>query len=460
MLAASPGLAAPPRLPVPPPPRVDPADQLIEDAAASSAQGHLEAACAKLEESRKLRRASRTLLLLARCYWQLGKQASAWRMAKRAATVASSEGNPGRRDEAQALVRAYEPYIVNLTIWVPTAALVEGLEIRFDGVKVEPKFYSRAIAVDGGHHELTASAPSRTPWSTSIDVRAGENAETTVPTLDLPSPAQQPAQLPTRPVAPPPAAPTESSDESGESREAESNGEPLKRVTASLTTTGIRYNGDPTPGVGYAAVWAVRFEFNVTRKFSFYQSLAMSLIEPQGGGAQNAFSNPVVGGRLRLPLSENVRLIPSLEVGIPWGQNTPGEANAIDLGTYASFSFYPNFLTVMASADLEVELEPFFATVKTGIAQGFRSYGAGDATLTVPFIEGVPGIMLTSDFGIYGDAYYEKFVIGGDEYVFYGGGLLLSLGAVEIMAGYLRAATPPLSRSDVQMIPVDVSLNF
>jgi hypothetical protein len=71
LLTGSPGRAAPPRLPVPAPPRVDPADQLIEDAAASTAQGHLEAACAKLEESRKLRRASRTLLLLARCYAQL-----------------------------------------------------------------------------------------------------------------------------------------------------------------------------------------------------------------------------------------------------------------------------------------------------------------------------------------------------------------------------------------------------
>jgi hypothetical protein len=370
------------------------------------------------------------------------------------------EGNIARRDEAMAVVRASEPYVVNLTIWVPPASLVDGLEIRFDGVRVEPKFYSRAIAVDGGHHELTASAPSRTPWSTSIDVRAGEDAQTTVPTLDVTSPAPHPAEVPGASAARPPVAPPESSDEGSDSRDNGSEEEELKRVNASLTTTGIRYSGDPTPGVGYAAVWVARFEFNVSRKVSFYESLAMALIEPQGGGAHNAFSNPVVGGRLHLPLSDSVKLIPALEVGAPWGQNTRDEQNAIDLGTYASFSFYPNFLTVMPYVDLEAELDPFFATVKVGMAQGFRSYGTGDPTLTVPFSEVVPGVMLTSDFGLYGDAYYERFLIGGDEYVFFGGGLLLSLGVVEIMAGYLRAATPPLTRSDVQMIPVDVSLNF
>ena len=106
---------------------------LFRDGRALMAAGRIPEACAKLEESQRLDPGGGTLLNLALCHEHEGRLARSWSEFIEAELVARGDGRGDREVEAASHVRALEPRLPRLTIVVPPAAQVEGLEIERDG---------------------------------------------------------------------------------------------------------------------------------------------------------------------------------------------------------------------------------------------------------------------------------------------------------------------------------------
>lgn len=129
-------------------------------------------ACPKFEESQRRRPGTGTLLNLALCNEALGKRATAWGNFKEVLFASKKEGNEAREAFAQEHIAALEPRLSKLQI---DAESTPGLVIRRDGQEIPGAALGTPIPVDPGAHELEATAPGYTVWSTSI--RIGDNAE-------------------------------------------------------------------------------------------------------------------------------------------------------------------------------------------------------------------------------------------------------------------------------------------
>lgn len=179
--------------------------QLLKD-------GKTDQACQKLEGSYRLDPAVGTLMNLADCHEKLGKHASAWAEFLSAATLSKRRGESDRETVARDRATALEPKLIKLTIVVPAAVKVDGLEVRRDGALVDPASFGSATPVDPGKHSITARATGRKESTTTVET-AGEGKAFTVeikpleiddtpkPVVSAPPPT---ATATTPPPAPPP----------------------------------------------------------------------------------------------------------------------------------------------------------------------------------------------------------------------------------------------------------------
>jgi hypothetical protein len=143
-------------------------------------------ACPKLASSQKLDPAAGTALQLADCYEKNGQSASAWATYLEAVPLARAGGHPDWADRAKSRAAALEPTLSRLTIVVPPASDVPGLEIERDGVKVDRAQWGEAIPVDPGAHPVIATAPRKQQWSTTVAVAPNAaRAEVTIPALQV-----------------------------------------------------------------------------------------------------------------------------------------------------------------------------------------------------------------------------------------------------------------------------------
>jgi hypothetical protein len=167
----------------------DPADEkaaaqvLFDQGRALVERGDFEGACPKFAESQRIDPGLGTILWLADCYENDGKTASAWGAFMAAAGTAAL-----RHDERERIAREraanLEPKLVRLRIGVP-ADPPPGLAIRRDGMMLGNAEWGVAVPVDPGTHVVTATAPGRSPWSTSIRVSEADGlAAIAVPELD------------------------------------------------------------------------------------------------------------------------------------------------------------------------------------------------------------------------------------------------------------------------------------
>ncbi|MDB5212457.1 MAG: hypothetical protein JWO86_384 [Myxococcaceae bacterium] len=177
------------------------------------AEGKLDLACPKFLASYNLDARVGTLLNLADCYERNGQLASAWTRFLEVKPRAEQAKQQERADYAAQHAAALEARVARLTIVVPSR--VDGLEIKRDGVLVEPSAYGVAVPVDRGTHVVTASAPRKRSWSANaIVAKDGERPTLTVslvdePTAPVAAPVAVPVAAPPTPV-PPPAAPASS----------------------------------------------------------------------------------------------------------------------------------------------------------------------------------------------------------------------------------------------------------
>lgn len=170
------------------------AEQLFVEGRALMAQQQFEAACPKLQASLELDPASGTQINLARCYENLGKLASAWRHYREASDRAVRDGNTERAQAARKFAAELEPRLPRLIIklrspagppGVPGMPALPALVVRRDGMPVSAALFGTAVYVDPGPHEVTATAPGRAPFSTTITVAEAATSTVEIPELAL-----------------------------------------------------------------------------------------------------------------------------------------------------------------------------------------------------------------------------------------------------------------------------------
>lgn len=167
---------------------VDPrAMELFQEGRALTTEGKYGAACAKFEESLRLRRGIGTLYNLADCYEKLGHTAKAWRGFRDAASEAATSGQPERAAAAQERADALEPSLLKLRILVSSEAqATAGLTLSRDGDRVPQDEWGIAVPVDPGNYRVSATAPGRREWSSAVIVREpGKVVVVSIPDLAL-----------------------------------------------------------------------------------------------------------------------------------------------------------------------------------------------------------------------------------------------------------------------------------
>ncbi|WP_437580353.1 hypothetical protein [Sorangium sp. So ce887] len=137
----------------------------------------------KIEESYRLSPRSATLLALATCHEKQGKLATAWSEYIDLSAAARKEGNKRLEADAKARGAKLELRLPRLTVNVPRAAAVEGLEVTLDGAPLDSSIWGQARPIDPGAHKVSASAPGRKTWEGSVSIKRGERKAVAVPAL-------------------------------------------------------------------------------------------------------------------------------------------------------------------------------------------------------------------------------------------------------------------------------------
>jgi serine/threonine-protein kinase len=188
------------------------AQALFDDGRRLMADKKYAEACPKFEESYRIEPGVGTLLNLAECQSQIGLTASAWANFLEAAYQAKVANEPKREMAARGRAAALEPKLSRLTIIAAGAA--GAAEIKRDGKVVSPQLWGTPVPIDPGDHTVSASAPGKKPWSTTVTVKPdGQQVTVSVPQLEAagasppPVPAPAPAPPPPPPPAPAPAPP-------------------------------------------------------------------------------------------------------------------------------------------------------------------------------------------------------------------------------------------------------------
>jgi serine/threonine-protein kinase len=141
-------------------------------------------ACPKFAESNRLDTGIGTMLWLADCYEKNGQTASAWAQFVEAADAAASKHDEERERVARGRAATLEPSLAKLTLVVPPASEIPGLQIKRDGELVGKALWGAAIPVDPGSHTIAATAPGKKDWQTTLDIGPGNrSAVANIPAL-------------------------------------------------------------------------------------------------------------------------------------------------------------------------------------------------------------------------------------------------------------------------------------
>ena len=153
------------------------ADALFRQGRDLMLEGKFVDACTAFDASEKLDPAITTMLNLADCREKNGQLATAWaefldaeRRTRGAQDAASARLHAVASDHAQKL----DSRLSKLEI---RAAKLEGLVITRNGVAVDASVLGRALPVDGGTYEVSATAPDHEGWKTTITVAAEHDAK-------------------------------------------------------------------------------------------------------------------------------------------------------------------------------------------------------------------------------------------------------------------------------------------
>jgi serine/threonine-protein kinase len=147
-------------------------------------QGDYEEACRRFEQSQALDSGVGTLLYLGQCYERLGRSASAWATYRAAESFAKANGQADRVRVANERANRLEPTLAKLTVNLAANEPSDGFALTLDGKPLEAVLSGVEFPIDPGRHQLVARAFARTPWSTSIEIQAGQAQTIQVPLLE------------------------------------------------------------------------------------------------------------------------------------------------------------------------------------------------------------------------------------------------------------------------------------
>jgi hypothetical protein len=143
-------------------------------------------ACAKFEESQKLDPGLGTQKNLAICYESLGRTATAWSLYLDVASQAKATNQADREKQARDAAKALEPKLSKLVIQVDSPAA--DIEVKRNGEVVGQASWGTPIPVDPGSLNITAVAPGRKLWQTSITIDKPGETTLKVPELEKGAP--------------------------------------------------------------------------------------------------------------------------------------------------------------------------------------------------------------------------------------------------------------------------------
>jgi hypothetical protein len=231
--------------------RADTGDVVAAEALFRSGRDLLEAkdyahACPKLAESFRLDPATGTLLALAICHERDGKLASAWGEYSDVASRSKAEGRNDREVAARSKVEELQSQLSTLTIVVPDAAQVPGLEVKRGGTTIAPAWFGTPVPVNGGTVSIDATAPGKKPRHGEITLAPnGDRQSVTIdPLEEAGSPAVAPAPVPTTAGAPAPGA----SGGPAAATATASSGPAVNAATAPIAPAPSRSTDDPPAG--------------------------------------------------------------------------------------------------------------------------------------------------------------------------------------------------------------------
>ncbi len=167
------------------PARDESAEELFERGKQLVLQKKYAEACPLLARSRQIDPGIGTMLWLADCYEKNGQLAGAWSEFK-AAAEAAARRNDERQLVASRRATSLEERLTRLVIVVPAERMVDGLQIRRDGVLVSSAELGAPLPIGPGIHTISAAAPGRKPWSATVDLPARSDViAVNVPLLEL-----------------------------------------------------------------------------------------------------------------------------------------------------------------------------------------------------------------------------------------------------------------------------------
>lgn len=160
------------------------AQVLFEEGRELIARGRTEEACAKFAESNRLDPATGTLLNLAVCNESRGKTATAWEQFRAAEAASQYDRRDDRVRFAREHIAKLEPRLSRVSLRVPEAQQVPGLQITLDGVQLQQAAWNVATPIDPGEHVVVARAPGRAARTWSFSVRPGNSTASVAIELD------------------------------------------------------------------------------------------------------------------------------------------------------------------------------------------------------------------------------------------------------------------------------------
>lgn len=147
--------------------------------------GQTAQACDAFEASNRIESRAGTLISLGQCREQNGQLASAVDAYQRALVRVK---DPRKRQFASSRITELRVRLSYLTVAIADA--VDGLVIARGDVELPPVEWNQPVPVDGGDYEITARAPERSPWHTTVHVAAtGAKVRVDIPALASAHPA-------------------------------------------------------------------------------------------------------------------------------------------------------------------------------------------------------------------------------------------------------------------------------
>lgn len=178
------------------------AEALFQQGAALMAQENFAEACVKFEGSQELDPALGTMLRLADCYDRVGRTASAWALFQEAVAKAGASNQSEREQIATQRAKDLEARLTRVTLNVPSAARVPGLQLRLNGAVIPEASWNAPLPVDPGLQKVEASAPNHQTWSSNIEAPVGPNERAVeVPVLEALREEPRSEVAPAAPVA-------------------------------------------------------------------------------------------------------------------------------------------------------------------------------------------------------------------------------------------------------------------